>query len=74
LSSAQALPGVFAQIANAGIEGGAAPGLQRPIADLIELVGDGQHVVDAHARREQRLMSVAQDDVGDTERGVIGHG
>ena len=65
LELAQALPGVFAEIADAGVEGGAAPGFQRPVADVVELLGDRQHVVDAHARGEQGLMAVSQYDIGD---------
>ena len=58
LELAQALPGVFAEVANAGVEGSATPGLQGPVADLVELTGDGQHVLDAHPGREQRLMGI----------------
>jgi hypothetical protein len=35
------------------------------IADLVQLGRDGEHVLDAQAGREQRLVGVAQDDIGD---------
>jgi len=46
---AQTFPRVFAQETHAGVEGGAAPGLERPEADRIELAADRQHVLRAHA-------------------------
>ena len=67
LEQAQALPRVFAQVADAGIEGGPTPGLQGPVADGVQLRRDGQHVLDSHARRQEGLMGVAQDDIGDPQ-------
>ena len=67
LQGSQALPGVLTEVADAGVESCAAPGLERPVADLVELLGDRQHVVQAHAGREQGLMGVAQDDLGNRE-------
>jgi hypothetical protein len=64
---AQALPRVFFQEAHAGVEGRAAPDFQRPVADFVELVADRQHVFGAHAGGQQRLVSVAQDGVGDKD-------
>jgi hypothetical protein len=64
---AQALPRVFFQEAYAGVEGRAAPDFQGPVADFVELVADRQHVVGAHAGGQQRLVSVAQDGVGDKD-------
>ncbi len=58
---AQAFPRVFAQKAHAGIEGGAAPGFQRPETDLVELGADRQHVGGLHAGGDERLVAVAQD-------------
>ena len=46
-------PGIFFEEAQAGVERGAAPDFQRPIADPIKLLRDGQHVFRAHARRQQ---------------------
>ena len=53
------------QEAHAGVEGRAAPGFQRPEADAVELGADRQHVFGAHAGGDQRLVSVAQDQIGD---------
>jgi len=64
---AQALPRVFFQEAYAGVEGRAAPDFQGPVADFVELVADRQHVVGTHAGGQQRLVSVAQDGVGDKD-------
>ncbi|MNQ73741.1 hypothetical protein D3C85_884840 [compost metagenome] len=64
---AQTLPRVFFQETYAGVEGRAAPALQRPVADFVELVADRQHVFGAHAGGEQRLVGVAQDSVGNVD-------
>ncbi len=61
-------PGIFFEEAQAGVESGAAPDFQRPIADPIKLLRDGQHVFRAHARRQQRLMAVPQRDIRDQDR------
>ena len=53
LQGTNARPGVFAQVADAGVEGRAAPALQRPEADVVQLGGDRQHVIEAHARGQQ---------------------
>ncbi|VVM71997.1 hypothetical protein PS624_01855 [Pseudomonas fluorescens] len=68
---AQTLPRIFFQKAYAGVEGRAAPAFQRPVADFVELVADWQHVFGAHAGGEQRLVSVAQDGIGDKD--LLGH-
>lgn len=60
LDDAQAVPGILVEEAQAGIEGRATPHLDRPIADLVELRQDGEHVARLHARCPQRLMRVAQ--------------
>ncbi len=64
---AQALPRVFLEKAHTGVERRAAPAFQRPVADLVELVADRQHVFGAHSGGEQRLVSVAQDGVGNED-------
>src|SRR5690606_9198791 len=46
------------------IESGAPPDFQRPVADAVELVANRQHVLGAHAGRQQRLVGIAQDGVG----------
>ncbi|GAR93918.1 hypothetical protein NGUA22_03468 [Salmonella enterica] len=67
---AQAQPRVFAEEADAGVKGGAAPALQRPVAHVVELSGNRQHIVKAQAGGEQGLVGVAQDDIGNGN----GHG
>ena len=68
LERAHPLPGVLVQEAHHGVEGGPAPHLQRPVSGSVELVGDGEHVLGAHARGQQRLVGVAQHDIGDVDR------
>ena len=65
---AQPFPGILFEEAQTGVEGGAAPDFQRPIADGVELLGDGQHVLRPHARGQEGLVAVAQRDVGDQNR------
>ena len=65
LELAQALPGVLAEKAEGGVEGGAAPDLDAVEAGLVHLGRDGDHVLGAHARGEQRLVAVAHGGVGD---------
>ncbi|GAA5753834.1 hypothetical protein Sent01_04514 [Salmonella enterica] len=67
---AQAQPRVFAEKADTGVKGGAAPALQRPVAHVIERGGNRQHVIKAQAGGEQGLVGVTQDDVGNGN----GHG
>jgi hypothetical protein len=55
------------QEAHAGVEGGAAPGFERPETHVIELAADRQHVFGAHAGCDQGLMSVAQHQFGDLD-------
>ncbi len=64
---AQALPGVFVQEPQAGVEGGPAPAFERVKADLVEKLDDGQHLGGAHACGPQRLVGVAQGGVGDAD-------
>ncbi len=61
---AQANPRVFAEKTDAGVKGGAAPALQRPVAHVVELSGNRQYVIKTQAGGEQRLVGVAQDDIG----------
>ena len=61
---AQADPRVLAEEADAGVKGGAAPALQRAVADVIQLSGDGEHIVETQTGGEQGLVGVAQDDIG----------
>ncbi|AGS65170.1 hypothetical protein I137_00265 [Salmonella enterica subsp. enterica serovar Pullorum str. S06004] len=62
---AQAQPRVFAEKADTGVKGGAAPALQRPVAHVIERGGNRPQ-----AGGEQGLVGVTQDDVGNGN----GHG
>ncbi|SLY46856.1 Uncharacterised protein [Klebsiella quasivariicola] len=61
---AQADPRVLAEKADAGVKGGAAPALQRAVANVVERSGNGQHIVETQAGGEQGLVGVAQDDIG----------
>ncbi len=61
---AQANPRVLAEKTNTGVKGRAAPALQRPVAHLIKRSSNGQHIIKTQAGGEQRLVSVAQDDIG----------
>ena len=65
---AEPFPGIFFEKAQAGVERGATPDFEGPIADGVELLGDGQHVLCSHARGQERLMAVAQGDIGDQDR------
>ena len=67
------LPGVFAEIADAGVESGAAPRLDGPEAHFVELRGNRQHVVDTHPGGQQRLMRVAQRKFGNPKWFHIAH-
>ena len=71
--AANALPRVFSEVANAGIERRPTPGLDRPEADLVELAGDRQHVVDSHTRGEQALVRVTKHEFGNTEGFLFAH-
>ncbi len=64
LDGAQPLPGILVQEAKCGIEGGAAPDLEGPIADAVHLLKDRNHVCHLHSCRPQGLMGVAQRCVG----------
>ncbi|SAS02710.1 Uncharacterised protein [Klebsiella variicola] len=61
---AQADPRVLAEEADAGVKGGAAPALKGAVADVIQLSGDGEHIVETQTGGEQGLVGVAQDDIG----------
>jgi hypothetical protein len=61
----QPVPRILAEVTDAGVERGAAPRLDRPESDGVELLGDRQHVVDAQPSREQRLMRVAEHELSE---------
>ena len=68
-SCAQAGEGVFVQEAHGDVEGGAAPHFQAEeiVQAVRDEVGDGQHVVGADARGQQRLVGVAEGGVGEEQ-------
>ena len=67
--AAQAREGIFVQEAHGDVEGGAAPHFQAEqiVQPVRHEVGDGQHVVGAHARGQQRLVGVAEGGVGEQQ-------
>ena len=67
LDGAQALPRVLIEKAQTGIERGASPRLQRPVADGIHLLEDGEHVPNLHAGSPQRLVGVSQRRIGNVD-------
>ena len=69
---AQTLPGVLIQEADAAVEGGAAPALHGEVVDLIHFRQDGTHLIHRHAGGQQRLVGIAQDDLGNLDR-LFGH-
>ena len=67
---AQPLPRILIQKTQAGVERGAAPTLERVVADRVENFAGGEHLFERHARGSLRLVRVAQDGVGD-EKGLV---
>ena len=53
LQASDAIPGVLVQEAHRRVECGAAPHLDGPEADLVDPVGDREHVVCAHPSSQQ---------------------
>ena len=71
----QPLPGAFLEEPHRRVERRPAPHLEREqLAGMPGVgVGDLQHVVRAHPRRQQRLMRVAERRVGDQQRLLLAH-
>ena len=69
---AQAVPGIFVQEADAAVERSAAPALHGEVVDLIHFRQDGTHLIHGHAGCQQRLVGIAQDDLGNLDR-LFGH-
>ena len=67
VEGAQAFPGVFVEEADAGVEGGAAPAFDRPVAGAVDVFAGGDHVFQGHAGGEQALVGVAQGEFGDVD-------
>ena len=63
LDRTQALPRVFVQEPQARVERRAAPSLDRPIAHLVHLRQNGQHVAELHAGGPQALLTVADSGI-----------
>ena len=76
LDEAQTFPRIFAQESHAHVKRGSAPALQRIVAGLVDLRGDGKNVIGAHARSPERLVRVAKRGVGDANLHLFlsGHG
>ena len=69
-------PRIFAQEPHAHVERGSAPALERIIACLVDLRGDGENVIGAHTRRPEGLVRVAKRGIGDADLHLFlsGHG
>jgi hypothetical protein len=57
---AQTLPGVFIQKADAGVIRRPAPALHRPVAGIVNLFADRNHVVQAHTGGQQTLVCITK--------------
>ena len=69
----QPIPRIFLQEPQRDVVGGAAPTLdgQQLRGRRRDIRCDGEHSARPHARREQRLMGVAEGRVGDTDRSAL---
>src|SRR5690554_1375162 len=65
---ADTIPGVFAQVTDTGIKGSTTPGFERPETDLIEFLGNRQHIVQPHTGGQQGLVGVTQNYVRNPQR------
>ena len=65
---AQAFPRIFIEEADAGVKGGAAPAFNGEIRDLVHLGQDRAHLIHRHTGCEQRLVCIAQNDLGNFNR------
>ena len=64
--SAQALPRILVEEANAGVEGCSAPALCRPVAGCVDVGASVDHVFHCHSGSHQALMGVAKRELGDS--------
>ena len=71
----QALPRVLLEEPHGDVEGRAAPAFHgQKLGQQARVVGrDGDHVVAAHARRQQRLVGVAEGGVGEQQALLVEH-
>ena len=70
----QALPGVFVEKADAGVEGRATPAFNRPVAGPVDISTGRHHVLHRHAGGQQALVRVAQAQFGDVYGFGFSHG
>ena len=63
LEGAEAVPRIFVQEADTGVEGRSAPGFEAAIADFIEHGTCGKHVLGSHTGCLKGLMRVAEDEI-----------
>ena len=66
----QPLPRVLVQETHTGVEGGAAPALQRVVADGIQHFQRGEHIRRGHAGGRLRLVGVPEDGIRN-EQGLV---
>ena len=59
----QPLPRILVQETHTGVEGGAAPALQRVVADGIQHFQRGEHILRGHTGGRLRLVSVPEDGI-----------
>ena len=59
------VPGIFVQEAQAAIKGSAAPAFQGIIADAIQDIAGGKHILYPHTGSCLGLVGIAQDGIGD---------
>ena len=67
------VPWVFLQKSHGRVERGAAPHFQaeKLRGEMSDGVGDGEQIVSPHARRQQRLMRIAERRVGEEQRFLL---
>ena len=70
--SPQPLPGILVQKADARVERGAAPALDRPESGAVEVLARGHHVFERHARGHEALVGIAENQLGEVD-GLLGH-
>ena len=63
----QTLPGVLVEKAHARVERRAAPALQRPVADGVQHLTGGEHVLHPHPGGRLGLVCIPEDGVGDIQ-------
>ena len=59
----EAFEGKFFEEAEAGVDGGAAPGFEGTVADAVEGFEDGEHLLRFHSGGGEGLVTVAQEGV-----------